>query len=131
MFRFNKIYFLIACLLFLTEILIAVYTHDELIRPYGGDFLVVILLYCLIKSFLTTDVKITGLAVLLFAYVLETLQHFNLVNKLGLEDYAIARIVIGTSFAWGDLVAYTLGISLVFAIEKTYRSGRYKEGVSI
>ena len=48
---FNKTYFLLALLLLLAEVLIALYLHDALIRPYGGDFLVVILLYCFVKSF--------------------------------------------------------------------------------
>ncbi|WP_419801993.1 DUF2809 domain-containing protein [Mucilaginibacter sp.] len=116
-FRFNKTYFLFTILLFLTEVFIAVYLHDEIIRPYGGDFLVVILIYCFVKSFFNTPVKATALAVLLFSYLIETLQYFHLVDLLGLEKHTIARIVIGTSFAWTDLLAYTLGILLVLIVE--------------
>lgn len=117
LFQFHRKYFFLLILLFATEVFIAVYLHDAVIRPYGGDFLVVILIYCFIKSFLNTPVMTTALAVLLFSYLIETLQYFHLVDMLGLEKSTIARIVIGTSFAWTDLLAYTLGILLVLVIE--------------
>ncbi len=122
LFQFHKKYFFIAILLFLTEVFIAAYLHDAVIRPYGGDFLVVILIYCFVKSFLNTPVTATAFAVLLFSYIVETLQYFHLVDLLGLEKSTIARIVIGTSFAWTDLLAYTLGILLVLMIE--FRFGK-------
>ena len=114
--QFHKKYFLLVLLLFLTEVFIGTYLHDAIIRPYGGDFLVVILIYCFVKSFLNTPVKATALAVLLFSYLIETLQYFHLVDLLGIKS-KIARIVIGTSFAWIDLLAYTLGILLVLIVE--------------
>jgi hypothetical protein len=48
---FNKTYSLLALTFFTTEVLIGTYMHDAIIRPYGGDFLVVILIYCIVKSF--------------------------------------------------------------------------------
>ncbi len=121
LFQFHRKYFFLTLLLFATEVFIAAYLHDAIIRPYGGDFLVVILIYCFVKSFLNTPVKATALAVLLFSYLIETLQYFNLVEILGLEKSTIARVVIGTSFAWTDLLAYTLGILLVLLVEPTFK----------
>ena len=114
---FYRSYFLMALLLLLTEIVIGVFVHDSIIRPYGGDFLVVILLYCLAKSVLNSPVIKTALGVLLFSYIVETLQYFHFVRVLGLEKYALARIIMGTSFAWTDILAYTLGIGLVLLVE--------------
>jgi len=111
-------YFIAALLLLLTEIFIGFFMHDSIIRPYGGDLLVVILVYCLVKSFVNGPVGITALGVLLFSYLIETLQYFHIVRVLGLERYAIARVIIGTSFAWTDILAYTLGIGLVLLVEK-------------
>lgn len=114
---FNRFYFFWAIALFLIEVFIGMYVHDRFIRPYVGDFLVVILLYCLVRSFWNKPAQLVGLAVLAFSFVLEFLQYYNLVNLLGLQDYKLARIVIGTSFAWEDLIAYALGIGFVLAIE--------------
>jgi hypothetical protein len=47
MFRFNLRYALLSVLLLGIEIFIGACLHDSIIRPYGGDFLVVILLYCM------------------------------------------------------------------------------------
>jgi hypothetical protein len=118
MLTFNKKYFLIAFLLFVVEVLIAAYVNDAIIRPYVGDYLVVILLYCLVKTFFRLPVVPTAIGVLLFSYLIETLQYFNLVDHLGLRHIRLAVIVIGSSFEWIDLVAYTLGIATVIVVEK-------------
>ncbi len=116
--KFNSKYLEYAIVLFLIEVFIAIYVTDAIIRPYVGDFLVVILLYCIIKSVLDADIKIIALSVLLFSYLLETLQYFRIVEILGLESYPLANVIIGTSFAWIDILAYTLGILAVLIAER-------------
>ncbi len=118
MLTFSKKYLILTLLLFLTEVLIALFAHDKIIRPYFGDLLVVILLYCLVKSFINWSITITALSALLFSYLVETLQYFHLVHRLGLDHSKIANIVIGNYFAWADILAYTLGILIVLGIEK-------------
>ena len=104
-------------LLFVTEIAIAMYVHDDFIRPYFGDFLVVILLYCFVKSFIKFSVLAATNIVLIFSFGIEIAQYFNMVEKLGLQHSKIARVVLGNSFAWMDLLAYVLGILTVIGIE--------------
>lgn len=116
--HFNKNYFLLFLLLLIIEILIALFVHDSFVRPYVGDLLVVILIYCFIKSFFPTQVMKTAIAVLLFACTIETLQYFNLVQKLGLQHSKLARIIIGSAFEWKDMLAYVAGIGLVLLIER-------------
>ena len=115
--RFNRKYFVVAVVIFFIEILIAVFVHDRFIRPYVGDVLVVILIYCFVKSFLDLPVLPTALAVLLFSFAIETLQYYEIVNRLGLQDSTIASTVIGNSFAWIDVLAYIIGIILVLCFE--------------
>ena len=114
---FYSKYFISALVLFFIEIVIGAYVHDAIIRPYGGDFLVVILIYCLVKSFFNTPLYKTALYVLLFSYVVEGLQYFRIIYILGLEHSRMARVIIGTSFAWTDILMYTLGIGLVLLVE--------------
>ena len=116
-FRFDIRYFLLTAGLLVTEVIIARFAHDAFIRPYGGDFLVVILLYCLVKSLVNIGIGKSALGVLLFAYGAETLQYFHFINVLGLERSAAARIIMGTHFEWTDMLMYTLGILLVIIIE--------------
>ena len=105
------------------EILIALYANDTIVRPYIGDLMVVVFLYCLVKSFVDTPVVATAVSVLLFSYIVETLQYFNIITILGLQHSGIARLIIGTSFEWIDLLAYTAGITIVLFVQKII-SGR-------
>ena len=118
MFQYNRNYFAITILLFVMEIAIALYVHDNFIRPYFGDFLVVILLSCFLKSFVKVSVWVAAALVLLFSFAIESVQYLNLVEKLGLQHSKIAKVVLGNSFAWMDLLAYTLGILAVIIMEK-------------
>ncbi|MFV8347974.1 DUF2809 domain-containing protein [Flavobacterium sp. ZB4P13] len=120
MLQFNPKYFAITVLLFLIEIAIALFVHDNFIRPYFGDFLVVILLYCFLKSFLNVSVWVAACIVLVFSFAIEIAQYFNAVEKLGLQHSEIAKAVLGNSFAWIDLLAYILGILTVISIEKIH-----------
>ncbi len=124
MIKFQKSYFIIAVSLFVTEVLIALYLHDEIIRPYFGDVLVVILLYCFVKSFLNIPVAIAAFSVLLFSYLIETLQYFHIIHYLGLDRSALASTIMGNYFTWVDILAYTLGISIVLCIEWLMVTGK-------
>lgn len=117
--RFSITYFLLAAALLITEVLIGLYVRDSIIRPYGGDFLVVILMYCFVKSFARLTVKTAALAVLLLAYAVEVSQYFKLTVQLGLKNSTLANMLLGNSFSWTDMLAYTLGIMVVIAIEKS------------
>jgi hypothetical protein len=114
-------YLIAAILLFLIEVLIALFVRDTIIRPYGGDFLIVIFLYCLVRAVKNIGVWKVATGVLLFAYVIEAVQYLQLISMIGLEKYNVARVVLGTSFEWGDMVAYTLGILFVLIVENGKR----------
>ena len=119
-FAFSKKYFLSALILFCIEIFIARYVRDQIIRPYGGDFLVVILLYCILRSFTHLSVNTTCISVLLFSYLIEILQHFHLAVILGFRSGSIPYILLGNYFSWADIISYTLGIAAVFSFERYF-----------
>jgi len=117
MIRFSKTYLILTIILFLIEVLIALFFHDGFVRPYFGDFLVVILMYCFIKTFIRARAYPIAIGVLLFSYAIEFLQYVHIVKRLGLENSKLANIVLGNAFEWIDLVAYTLGILTVLFFE--------------
>jgi hypothetical protein len=117
MITFHKQYFILALSLFLIEVLIALFLHDRIIRPYVGDFLVVILIYCFIRSFINARVLPTAIGVLLFAYGIELLQYLDLIGRLSLRGSRVANVVLGNYFEWIDIVAYTFGILAVLLVE--------------
>ncbi len=117
MLPFFKYYFSVTVLLFITELFIANYMHDTIIRPYGGDFLAIILIYCCVKSFFNFPVIKTAVGVLIFSYAVEISQYFHFIKLIGWEHAKIARMILGTSFSFTDLLTYTLGLALVIIVE--------------
>lgn len=127
MLRFNPRFFGYTLVLFVIEVLIAVYVHDNFVRPYLGDYLVVMLLYCAVRTFINASPLKIALAVLLFAYLVELLQYFHLVDRLGLAGNTVARTVIGYGFEWLDLLAYTLGVISILLLEHFFGAGLFKQ----
>jgi len=116
-FTFDKIYFTGFTLLFVIEVIIAFFLKDGFVRHTVGDFLVVILLYCLFKSFLKTHTLNLAILTLGIAYLIEFLQLTAFLNYLGLKQNKWANLVFGNTFSIQDLVANTLGIVVVLFIE--------------
>ena len=118
--RFSYRYFLLAVGLFMLEIGIARFAHDRFVRPYVGDFLATILLYCLLKSvWLAPAGRVVAVA-LLVSYGIEVAQLAHVLSWLGWQQSAAARLVLGSQFEWGDMLAYTLGAALVLGLERAW-----------
>jgi hypothetical protein len=113
MFKFNRTYFLLVILLLVIEIAIALYIPDGFIRHYVGDLLVVILIYCFLRSLFKFSVVPLAFGVLLFAYCIEILQYFDFVDRLGLSHNKLVSVVLGSTFDWMDMLMYTVGIGIV------------------
>jgi hypothetical protein len=119
---FRPIYFYWTIGLLIVEVLIALFLHDGIIRPFVGDVLVVILIYCFIRTFLRVKVNVTIGAVFLFACLVEGLQFIHIVDRLGLSQNKVASIIIGTAFDWKDIIAYGIGCAIVYYVE--YRASK-------
>ena len=114
-FQFDKKYFIYGLLLFGVETVIALYARDQIIRPYGGDFLVVILLYCILRCFTHLSVNRSCIIVLLLSYVVDTSIIICRRTWIGMDQFLI--------FCWvtispGLIICYTLGMGTVLVIEK-------------
>lgn len=71
-------------------------------------------------SFLRLPVLPVAIGVLCFAFLIEFLQYLRLVEHLGLEKSPILSTVLGTSFAWNDLLAYTAGFVIIVGAENIF-----------
>lgn len=100
------------------EVLIALFVRDAFIRPYGGDILVTVLICCFVRMFFLRGIRLLPVWVFLFAAAVEIGQYFDFVTRLGLEDSAFFRILMGSTFSWADLFCYAAGCSLFFAVER-------------
>ena len=122
MLTINRTYFCWALGLFGIELYIGLCVHDALVRPFGGDFLVVMLLYCLLRALGMVARHHAASAVLLVAVATEVSQYYHLIQWVGWEQHLWARLLLGSHFAWADLLAYAAGIVVVLAVEQSYAS---------
>ncbi|MDO3424558.1 DUF2809 domain-containing protein [Chryseobacterium sp. APV1] len=117
---FNYTYFLVTIFIFLTEVLIATKLKDIFfVRAYLGDVIVVMLIYTFIKTFFRIeDNKKLILSILIFSFLVEVAQYFNIAEKLGFRKGSLMYIVIGNSFSWIDILCYFVGCLLLFVFVK-------------
>lgn len=111
------------------EIFIAVFIHDSFIHPYFGDILVVVVVYCFVKSFIKGFEKYIPIGVFGFAVFVEILQYFNIVKLLHLENAKILKVVLGSVFDWSDVFCYFIGTLFILFYEKIklYKKRETKE----
>ena len=115
--RFRLPYTLVALVVFVIEILIALYVHDALIRPYIGDSLAVILVYLTLRAVTPMSVLQALAGALVFAFAIEFGQMFHLIDRLGLRGNRIAGFILGGYFDVKDLAAYVVGAVVVIMVE--------------
>jgi len=120
--RFDKRYFLRASGLLALEVFIALYVHDKIIRPYVGDVLAPVFLYCLVRSGLVVSAKAAAAMVLLASYLIEFLQYFHVLHLLGWQHSRLLTVLLGNHFEWADLLAYTGGVALALLAEHLTRA---------
>ncbi|NLK95567.1 MAG: DUF2809 domain-containing protein [Clostridiales bacterium] len=101
----NLLYFLFFLII---EILIALFIHDNFIRPYIGDVLVIFVIFFFIKIFLNKENKLLPIYILLFAIVVEIIQGLNFIDKLSINN-KIIRIILGSTFDIKDILCYVVG----------------------
>lgn len=100
------------------EVAIALFVRDRFVRPYLGDVLAVVLVYCGLRAVL--PLRVLPAAVLAFAIgaLIEFGQGVNLLDLLGLRGNQVIAVVLGGSFEWLDFVAYAAGALLALAAER-------------
>lgn len=122
-------YLLATVIIFLVELLIALFVRDKFIRPYVGDMLVVVLIYTFLRILFPEKPRLLPLYVFVFAALVEGLQAMNIVKLLGLEDNQFFRILIGTTFDWRDIACYGVGCALLGVWELLlWKHEKAKEG---
>lgn len=114
----RRVAYLVATLVLLVvEVLIALFVHDNFVRPYVGDMLVVVVIYAFLRSFTQEKCWLLPLWIFVFAVCVEILQYFRIVRLLGLSDNRFMRVLIGGTFDWKDVACYAFGCTLLLLWE--------------
>ena len=110
-------YLLSTIILLCIEIVIALYVHDNIIRPYIGDVLVVIVIYTFIRIWIPGRFRLLPLSIFIFAVIVEVMQYIHIVERLGLSDNRFMSVLIGGTFDWKDIMCYGVGCIFLLILE--------------
>jgi len=106
-----------AAVLLAVEIGIALFVRDSFVRPYLGDVLAVVLVYCSLRAlFPLVPWQAAGIAFGIAAAI-EFGQLIGILDLLGLRGNAIARTVLGSGFEGKDFLAYAAGAAIPLLME--------------
>ena len=115
--QINMKYILAFLILLITEIIIALFIRDTIIRPYIGDVLVVILMYTFIRGLTQKPLKFLPIYLFFFASIVESAQYFNIVDTLNLQDNKVITTIIGSSFDIKDIFCYLIATVILIIWE--------------
>lgn len=106
-----------AAVLFAVEVGIALFVRDRFVRPYLGDVLAVMLVYCGLRAVL--PLRPMGAAVAAFAIgaLIELGQAIQVLDLLGVHSIVV-RVVLGGSFEWFDFLAYAAGAGIALLVDR-------------
>lgn len=113
----RKIYLGVFVGILTIEICIALCVRDAFIRPYFGDFLATILVYVAIRGFTNVTVSKSLIVSLLISYLVEIFQAVNVLDFTGLSSNKTVSVIMGSSFDWGDMLAYTIAGASILLFE--------------
>ncbi len=103
------IYACVFLALVIIEILIALFVHDSFIRPFGGDIIIVGVLYCFIRIIFPNKFRKIPFYVFIMALIVEIAQYFHFAELLGFDNNPILRTALGTTFSFIDIICYGIG----------------------
>ena len=114
-------YFILFVIVLMVEVMIALFVHDNFIRPYVGDILVILCMYFFAKFIVLDKIKNLSLYLLIFSIIIELIQYFQLFNNLT-SNHRILKIILGATFDVKDILCYIIGYFMIILFEKHYKT---------
>lgn len=86
-----------------------------------GDILYAMMTYWMFRIiFLNKSPKLAILLAIVFCFTIEFLQLVQIESFIWVRNHPILRLVLGQGFLWTDLIAYIIGATLAYLIDKKY-----------
>jgi hypothetical protein len=115
-FKFRITFF---ALILITIILGLLSRHINGIPLFIGDILWGLMVYFIVRFlFINRTIKWVSIASLLFCYAIEFSQLYQAPWINNIRHTVIGGLVLGEKFLWGDILCYTVGISIGILAEK-------------
>ena len=90
-----------------TEVCIALFVHDRFVRPYLGDVLAVVTVYCGARIVFPQRFAWLSAAVMVLAVGVELLQLTDFSSLFGAGSFM--AVLLGSTFDLHDLLCYAIG----------------------
>ncbi len=116
--KLRTVYLIALVLLLGVEIFIGDFVRDNFVRPYVGDVLVVVLIYCALRVIFPKGIKLLPLYIFIFACGVELMQFVDVVALLDIPSSSILSIIIGRTFSVADIICYAVGCTLIYTTER-------------
>lgn len=104
-------------ILLIIEVFIGKFMHNGFIRDYGGDILIIPLLYAFIRIFWVENSNSTKLylpiGLFLFGVCAELLQAVDLLDILNIGRNSTLGIILGSTCDMKDIICYLAGVILI------------------
>ena len=114
---FTKIHYL--GLVVITIILGLASRKIDLIPPITGDMLYAMMVYwCCRFLFYSRSNLFSFIVALVFCCFIECLQLIQTPFFIYIRNNPILRLVFGQGFLWSDLIAYLVGVTITFLLDK-------------
>lgn len=94
----------------------------EVIPFWIGDSLWAVMVYLIVRSILINKKQLIALQVsILFSYLIELSQVLEWNWLVMVRKHVIGRLILGQGFLWSDIMAYTLGIIIIYSLDSSIR----------
>lgn len=102
------------------EVMIALFVHDKFVRPYLGDVLAVVTVYCGARIVFVNKPRFLSVWMTALAFVVELLQLTDISDHVG----RVLAVILGSTFDVKDLLCYAVGGIIAAAWDTLkYRTG--------
>lgn len=103
---------------FTAIVIIALFVNDRIVRPYIGDILAAMFLYCIARIFVKKRPPVLlPLYVFLAAVCVELAQLFDVLSLFGIGNNRVLRIVLGGTFDFADIALYFVGAAVMLVVQ--------------
>lgn len=94
----------------------------EVIPFWIGDSLWAVMVYLIVRIILINKKQLIALqASILFSYLIELSQVLDWNWLVMVRKHVIGRLILGQGFLWSDIMAYTLGIIIIYSLDSSTR----------
>ena len=92
--------------------------HFKVVPLFVGDILWATMVYFIMRFvFIHKPIRFIVIASLLFSYAIEILQLYKAHWIDSIRPTIFGRLVLGSTFNWGDMISYSVGVGLAVLVE--------------